>query len=122
MSVATPTFVMSYSDLVWRVTLNGAPFGAYRSKQNAVKGVNEARESPDFASRSIGDRRGLALPMAQRLAIVSLDARLGTGRLDNGRRTLPNQIAREANPFMRRLGDVGGLDAVRLRQFQRSGR
>ena len=42
-----PVFVVSYSRLAWHVTLDGAEFGSYRSKQNAVNGVNEARQATD---------------------------------------------------------------------------
>jgi hypothetical protein len=41
-----PIFLVSYDRLTWLVTLDGARFGTYRSKQNAIKSVNEARATP----------------------------------------------------------------------------
>ena len=41
-----PIFLLSYDRLTWRVTLDDARFGTYRSKQNAIKSVNEARTTP----------------------------------------------------------------------------
>lgn len=45
-------FLVSYSRLTWRVTLDGVLFGKYRSKQNAIKSVNDARQTSDRRLRS----------------------------------------------------------------------
>jgi hypothetical protein len=50
MTDAASVFLVSYDRLTWRVSLNGVAFGAYRSRQNAVKAVNEARRTPDLQS------------------------------------------------------------------------
>lgn len=46
MTNPNPIFLVSYERLAWLVTLDGARFGTYRSKQNAIKSVNEARATP----------------------------------------------------------------------------
>jgi hypothetical protein len=37
-------FRVTFSRLIWRVTLDGAFFGDYRSKQNALKSIEEAQQ------------------------------------------------------------------------------
>ncbi|WP_395646135.1 hypothetical protein [Terricaulis sp.] len=37
--------------MIWRVTLDGVFFGDYRSKQNALKGVEDAREALETKGR-----------------------------------------------------------------------
>ena len=44
-------FVVSLTRSIWRVTLSGAFFGDYRSKQNALKAVAEARQDLDAGGK-----------------------------------------------------------------------
>ncbi len=44
-------FVVSFIRMIWRVTLDGVFFGDYRSKQNALKGVEDAREALETKGR-----------------------------------------------------------------------
>lgn len=44
-------FVVSFTRKIWHVTLEGAFFGDYRSKENALKGIEEAREALEASGR-----------------------------------------------------------------------
>lgn len=44
-------FVVSFTRQIWHVALDGVFFGDYRSKQNALKGVEEAREALEASGR-----------------------------------------------------------------------
>ena len=45
MTRSEQVFAVTLSSRIWHVTLNGAFFGAYRSKENALKGVDEAQQA-----------------------------------------------------------------------------
>lgn len=51
MSKSDAIFTVSYEQLMWRVTLDGKPFGDYRSKQNALRGIEDARYSLETNGR-----------------------------------------------------------------------
>lgn len=46
-------FELTLRHRIWRVTLDGAFFGDYRSKDEAMDGVADARRALDAAGRSV---------------------------------------------------------------------
>jgi hypothetical protein len=53
MSKPESVFTVSYEMLVWKVMLDGVLFGNFRSRQNALRGVREARQALVATGRDV---------------------------------------------------------------------
>ena len=53
MAAPKSLFQLTRRHQIWRVTLDGVFFGDYRSKQQAMDGVADARRALDAAGRTV---------------------------------------------------------------------